>query len=193
MVEFPVLMRTYIKQQIAMGDPDDHNFIRLRHGEYVPDVFNNAYEMDSVKPCQVLRETRRAMEAHGSFQFLRSGAVIYAINKCRELGLVPMKFKPSTLPGAMKGTHVDNYAKVIQTFHIFYCKAQSLSRTSEEAREALVYLFHGFGVFKSKLHPCIPIIHKKIQTGMHRLTAMDKIEKYVLNKHSYSFSHYYFW
>lgn len=189
MVEFPALLRAYVKQQIALGCTEDNNLPVLRAGEHIPDVFQDAYDTSAVKPRHVLRQTRRAMGAHKNFQFIRSGAVVYAIDKLRDLGITPMRFKADTLPDEMRGKDVNNYAKVIHYFCVFYCHAQNLSRTSDDAREVLVFMAHGYGVFKQKLQPCIPIIHKKIQTGMHRLTALDKIEKHwsvfihYVNKH----------
>jgi hypothetical protein len=178
MVEFPALLRAYVKQQIALGDPDENNMPVLRPGEYVPDVFHDEYDATLVKPRHVLRQTRRAMGAHKNLQFIRSGGATYAIDKLRDLGVIPMRFKPDTLPDAMRGKNVNNYAKVINYFGVFYNHAQNLSRTSEDARQVVIFLAYGFGVFKEKLQPCIPIIHKKIQTGLHRLTALDKIQKH---------------
>ena len=87
-----------------------------------------------------------------------------------------MRFKPNTLPGKMHGKRVDNYAKVLDYFLVFYCHAQGLSRTSDMVRKCQIYLHYGYGFIKNKVQKCIPILHKKLQTGLHRLTATDKIE-----------------
>lgn len=42
----------------------------------------------------------------------------------------------------------------------------------------MLYLCYGKGQFKCKKVSIIPILHKKIQTGLHRVTQEDKILKY---------------
>ena len=51
-------------------------------------------------------------------------------------------------------------------------------RTQHIVRDILIYLCYGSGTFKCKQTRIIPIIHKKLQTGLHRVTCEDKISKY---------------
>ena len=109
---------------------------------------------------------------------MRAGAVVYALEQLRETGLIPRKMKRSTLPRHSQQTGWNNFAKVLKTLWVHYCYAQGLTRSSDLAREVQIYLCHGKGVQKQKLVPVIAIIHKKVQTGIHRFTHVDKIQKH---------------
>lgn len=153
--------------------------VKLYHGETIPTGTYPEKGKDGYVPSiKVLKITRRSMGFHPNLQFLRAGAVIWALKKLRELGLSPIRIKRDTLPERIRDQGYDNYMKVLNTFHACYCYAQGHSRTSDIARLVLIYLHLGKGVFKNKTSNIIPILHKKVQTGLHRFTSQDKIEKY---------------
>ena len=154
MMEFDVLLLKYIK---TTDKP------KLYHGETTPTgIYPARGETGYLSPSKVLPSTRRSMAYHPNFQYLRAGAVIWAIKKLRSLGLTPIRIKPETLPQHIMDQGYDNYVKVINTFHACYCHAQGLSRTSDMARLVLLYLHFGKGVFKQKPSKIILIIRKKV-------------------------------
>jgi len=118
------------------------------------------------------------MMYHPNWPFLRSGGVIYVVEKLREYGISPVRIKTESLPERIRDQGYNNFAKTTNTFHACYCHAQGYLRTSDIARLVLVYLHLGKGVFKQKPCSTIPILHKKVQTGLHRFTSIDKIEKH---------------
>ena len=173
MVLYPRLLRAYVRDQIRRGD--QRGFVLPNTNEPIPD---NIYDCSKADKRHMLKETKRSMNFHSGLRFLRAGAVAYAIDKCREFGLTPLNMKKDTLPAHARKTGWNNYAKIYHTFHAFYCYAQGLTRSHDMSRASHLYLCHGEGVLQKKMVPCISIIHKKIQCGMHRFTEVKKIEKH---------------
>ena len=170
MMDYSRLLRSY---QTNVGT------VVLRPGEKIPDTeYPSKGKPGYLHPRQVLQSTRRSMKYHPNWPFLRSGAVAWAVEKCKDLGINPVRIKTETLPERIRKQGFDNYNKTINTFHAAYCYAQGYVRSSDMARLTLVYLHLGMGVFKCKPCKTIPILHKKLQTGIHRFTNIDKIEKY---------------
>ena len=66
--------------------------------------------------------------------FLRDGAVKHALTYMRNIGLMPMCIKPSSLPPEAQSQGYNNFAKVLLTFWAVYCFAQGLTRSSDIAR-----------------------------------------------------------
>ena len=181
MVDFPELRRAYIKDVIANSDANGK--IILKDGECPPE---KPFNFNTVKPSSVIRAARRQMFAHPNLFALRAGGVRYAINMCRNEGLYPRKMLHSSLPAKVQKSRKrwDNYAKFINAFHVYYCVSQNFSRSDDEAREALVYLFHGKGLKYSpgtqtwSKPSILALLHKRIQTGHHRFTAIPKIKQH---------------
>ena len=170
MMQFPSLLRGYVK---SVGR------VQLRKKETVPEGDYPAKGSPGyLHPRHVLAGTRRSMTWHPNWPVLRSGAVNWAIDKCKDFGITPVRIKRETLPERIRKQGYDNYEKTINTFHACYCYAQGYLRTSDMARAVLVYLHLGRGVYKQKPSKSIPILHKKLQTGLHRFTGYDKIEKH---------------
>ena len=80
MVEFPRLIRAYVKNELRNGG--EHNLVKLTAQDVIPSV-DDLYDGKEVKPSDVLETTRRAMGFHKSLRFLRAGGVNYAIGKLR--------------------------------------------------------------------------------------------------------------
>lgn len=78
---------------------------------------------------------------HPHLTFLRRVHVQKAINEMRNLGVYPFKTSEDSMPNGRPS--VDNFAQFKVVFHIWYCYFEGLSRSSDLAREVLVYLFHG--------------------------------------------------
>ena len=175
MVDHPELLRQHVQLQVAEGD--DNGYVKLQPGEQVKDV-NEVFNYDGMVLKDILPSTKRSVGYHINWRFLRSGAVFYAVEKMKTLGLIPMKMKPSTMPEVVRGCPWNNFAKLHHYFHVFYCHAQAIERTQELARQVLVYLFHGEGWFKKATASFIPILHKKLQNGLHRLTVYERIQKH---------------
>ena len=133
------------------------------------------YNHKNVPKSSLLESTRRLFKSHTNLPFLRTGGVVYAIGKLRCADIFPVKINPDTLPTAISSWN--NYDKVIRVFHVHYCYAQGLSRTSDKARVVLVYLKKGVGFMRSKNQPCIRILHKKLTTNRNRFTCAKKIEE----------------
>ena len=170
MMEYPRLLRAYVKN---VGR------VRLRQHEKIPDTqYPEKGKPGYLNPRQVLKSTRRSMTCHPNWPFLRSGAVNWAVDKCKDLGIYPVRIKTDSLPAHIRNQGFDNFEKTINTFHACYCYAQSYVRSSDMTRLTLLYLHLGKGVFKHKPCKTIPILHKKLQTGIHRFTNIDKIEKH---------------
>ena len=172
LVKYPTLMRAHVKDCIQRGDED--GLVIMEEGEKILEDF---YSFEKNKSEPILPETRRYLKYHPSFEPLRAGAVFYAIKKLREFGFIPMCMRRETLPPHARSKGWCNFAKIKHLFSTFYCYAQGLSRTSDKVREVEVYICHGMGVLKKQNVPTIRILHKRIQTGMHRFSKVAKIEE----------------
>ena len=127
MTKYPKLLRAFVKDHIADKDPKT-GYVKMQPGEAIPD---EDYDVSSTKrkfanKTMVLKSTRRCMQYHPNFRFLRSGGVFYALENLKTLGLRPLKMKVQTLPEIIReqGMGWNNYYKVILTFFVFYCHAQ---------------------------------------------------------------------
>ena len=179
MMEYAPLRRAYLKEIRLISDRET-GLVKLYSGEKVPTTKypTEKDHKDYLPAASFLKCTRRSMGYHPNLPFLRAGAVLWAFEKLRELGLTPVNMKIETLPEFARKKGWNNYGKIRNTFHAAYCDAQNYSRSSDKARLALIYIHHGKGVFKQKPCDFIPIVHKRVQTGIHRFTSVTKIEQH---------------
>jgi hypothetical protein len=173
MVFYPRLMRAFVRDLLRRGD--DRGYIRLKPDDVVPD---HLYDPETADKRHMLQSTKRSMDFHNGLRFFRAGAASWAIEKCREIGLQPYNMKKATLPLHARKKGWNNFGKVYGHFLAYYCFAQGLPRSHAMVRQAHLYLCHGRGVQSKKMVPCIAVIHKKIQCGLHRFTEVGKIEKH---------------
>ena len=139
--------------------------------EEIPSSF---YEKKNDPLANLLPSTRRLQTRDAALPCMRSGAVKYAFDRCRELDLTPMNVNPETLPKGVR-RHC-NYDSFLRKFHVFYCNAQGYARSSDKARMMLVYLKKGMGVLAKRPVKVLAILHKKITAGRNRFTCAAKIE-----------------
>ena len=111
MMNYPTLLRTYVKS--VKNQCNDKGELKLRGAELIPiaQYPTSKKEKGYLSPSQVLKR-RRSMGFHPNFQFLRAGAVQWAIEKLRDLGIVPVKIDPETLPPYLRKTGYNNFIKV---------------------------------------------------------------------------------
>ena len=173
MVYYPRLMRAFVRDLLRRGD--ERGYIYLKPDDVVPD---HLYDPDTADKRHMLQRTKRSMDFHSGLRFFRAGAANYAIEKLREMGLTPYNMKTSTLPPHARKKGWNNFGKVYAHFLAYYCYAQGLPRSHALVRQSHLYLCHGRGVLCKKMVPCIAIIHKKIQCGLHRFTEVGKIDKH---------------
>ena len=174
MNQHPRLMRVYVNQCCRLGDEDG---LVKKNGRPIPEGFYLNKDGTTKKPTpEMLRETKRCMGFHRSMPFLRSGAVLYAIKKCREYGWEPYKMNKATLPRHAQKKGWCNYGKFCHVFTAFYCYAQGLTRSQDVYRQVQLYVCHGKGLVNGKHQSVISVLHKRVQSGRHRFTAVDKIE-----------------
>ena len=130
MVKYPKLLRAFTKKMLSEKDQDT-GYLKLTAGEVVPDEDYNikSETRKFATKRDVLKSTRRCMQYHPNFRFLRAGGVFYALENLRKLNLRPMKMQASTLPEVIRkqGKGWNNYYKVILHFWVFYCHAQGTS------------------------------------------------------------------
>ena len=138
------LLRAWVRLEHEKNSSEKHGYVRLRPGEVVPKGV--VYDSSGVEAGSVLKETRRHMEYHLNLEFLRGGAVKYALERLRDAALYPRVMAPKTLPSNVKG--YDNLAKVVNTFLVHYCFAQGLSRSAEMTRQVSTCLT----AYPNKLH-----------------------------------------
>ena len=173
MNRYPELLRQWVKHEIDRGCSQGvrHSFVKIRSGEKIP---SGVYESKDILPGSVLKGTRRHMHFHVNLEYLRSGAVRYSLAKLREAALYPRAILSRTLP--KHASNMDNFAKVVHTFTAHYCFAQGIPRSSDLTRNVQLYLCYGKGKMESKSVPVMSIIHKKLQTGLHRFTGSVRIK-----------------
>ena len=169
MNRFPQLLRVFVKYVLRTFCV--HGKLKLRPGEVVP---SGTYKKDTVQRGTVLKETRRHMHPHSSFTFLRSGGVVYAFERLRDLGYFPQKMHPDTLPKSL-GKSWSNFGKIRVVFYVLYCYAQGLTMTNDVARQVLIYVFLGKALMRSEPVDIMVAMHKRLQTGLHRFTHLDSI------------------
>ena len=179
MDKYDELMRAYIKDCEANTGRDDgfptllpHEETMLKREEY------NHLKYKEVPRSEVLNSTRRLMEQHSNFKFMRAGGVNYSLGRMRNKGVIPYKMNPKYMPEAWGGSDGkkiwSNYSKNLRMFHAHYCYAQGITRTQDLARTLLIYLFYGKAKYLKKYVPCIAVLHKRLVTGMHRFTVEHK-------------------
>ena len=78
---------------------------------------------------------------HPQMPFLRRVIVGKTICVLRNMGVIPFRSDPSSMPSGME--QVDNFTQFKLMFHFVYCFIEGLARTSDLARENLIYLFNG--------------------------------------------------
>ena len=78
---------------------------------------------------------------HQQMPFLRRVNVSKTILKLRNLGVLPFRTDPDSMPEGMQ--QVDNFTQFIILFYVIYCKFEGLARSSDLARKNLIYLLNG--------------------------------------------------
>jgi hypothetical protein len=78
---------------------------------------------------------------HTHLTFLRRVTLQKAVTELRNLGLFPFQTTAESMEAGK--APVNNFAQVKVVFYIWYCYFEGLPRSSDLAREVLVYLFHG--------------------------------------------------
>ena len=117
----------------------------------------------------VLTNIFRSNKTVPRLPFLRRVSHTKAINALKEAHLFPCKMNPQTTPD---GDPWNNHAHVIYHYHVHYCVAEGLSRSSVLTRQILLYLCHGRGTPEDTLRgirraPVIRIIHHAVSNGKH--------------------------
>lgn len=179
--KYPALMRALVKWTTDNLCDGKTGLLILRPGEEAP---TKPFKFPIVKPSTVIKEARRAMHPHANAFGLRAGGFTFAGNRCRNDGFYPRKMLRASLPEHVRAKTAgwNNYTKFRNTFHAYYCASQNFSRTSDEAREALVYIHHGLArLYDNKnkkwtTPTVIAIIHKRMQTGHHRFTKRPLVK-----------------
>ena len=127
MTEFPELLKAYCKyvedRQTSLITVDDKliRTLMLDLNEQVPAEYYDPAKAVNRKGFHP--STRRALNPHPNFPFLRRGAVNYALTELCNLGWFPRKMDPQFMPEDSSGTW-DNYIKVKSGFTALYCAAQ---------------------------------------------------------------------
>ena len=129
---YPELMKAHIQYTLrtcfnARGE------LRLQKGELVP-TKGYKYDADEGPPKAaskklMIRSTKRAMHKHKDFKPLRSGGVVWALDKLHTHGvymegLYPQRMHPDTMPKESGRKKWNNYNHTKIAFHSYYCDAQ---------------------------------------------------------------------
>ena len=158
--KFFKLMDRLVRYFISIGGL--HGFPNLGEDEEVPQ--NEPYIAH-----KRVRRARGSNKAHKLLEFLNVSSVNKAITDLKNLGKYPVRIVGANMPS---GKDWNNFAEVLYTFWIFYCKYEAIVRTSALARRVLVYIF--FGLYdgpRQRKWPMIRVIHRLVTNGRHRFAA----------------------
>ena len=160
MVDHPEIMTHHVHKSIKHGDA--RGYPVLRDDERVPTT-GDVYQASTRKKDHPLRITE-----HKDIPIFRSHSVTMAVADMVNLGLYPIRCSTDTMPNNIEW---DNFAEVLYTFHAYYCYYEGLDVTANETRAALLFVFYGTFMWKTKKRkkplpdgtkvPGIPVARKK--------------------------------
>lgn len=155
------LMRKLVKYLIKLGG--DHGFPKVGDDEGPP--VDQAYQ----QPRTGRRRVKGSLKPHKHLPYLCVSSVNAAVTELKNLGLYPVRVLAANMPS---GKDWNNFAEVLYTFWILYCHNEGLVRTSDMARQVMIYIFYAhFKGPTGKQWPVIRAIHRMVTNGRHRFAA----------------------
>ena len=172
--EWPKLRRLYIAKMILAGKKSktglQMGYPKLRPGEKIPTC-------DDVYVCDTRGKFRKySTKPHRELPYFRGASASGAIEDLKNWMMSPV-----TIRDAPNGIVFENGAECLWAFHASYCNRENWSRTSDEARSALVFTFYGTYTWITKKRlpnkeyltvqrtkPILFWLHKKVSNGRSR-------------------------
>lgn len=118
-----------------------------------------------------------ATKPHREVPFLRDVSVSKALLFMKNKGVHPVKVRAEDMT---TGHEWDNFKECSTYFHVAYCDAQGLTRTSDMAQQLEQYFYHGSFLWRTKdskkaehvkSKSFMFFLHKKLVGGRSRFTS----------------------
>ena len=170
---------------MRQADPETLGPIR-KEGEEVPGTYDK-YDCEEASKLSRLAPLQPGKtKAHTEVQFLRDAPLTATLHYLKAHMLSPIKCKAADMPN---GSAFDNFPQVLYTAHAVYCAQEGLPRSSDKARQLLLYFFFGQFPWETKVYkkgkaqetvlrdkPLVFFLHKRLASGRSRFAK--NIEKY---------------
>jgi len=171
---YPDIWDHYLAEMMKVGDHRGYPIVKS--SDTVP-TRHDQYDAEMAMP----HYKAGANKSHTEVPLFRYAALADALRYLRNEGESPIQVRAKDMP---TGQTWNNYPPTLYKLHAKYCANQGLSRTSDMARQLLLYMFHGFFLWTTKnskkqtvqkVKPFIFFVHKKMVAQRSRFVPKVRV------------------